>query len=104
MRILENITWEEDIPSDLPHIKDWMEENEPAFMTDDFSESYRGKIGTEISFTNNWGYVTVFVVTPDYWRWSISVFSPDGHHFDEASSFEHAESIIRRETGEKVAL
>jgi len=100
MDVLEKFSWTEVIPN-LPHVRDWMKENEPAFITDDFSETYRGDIGTEVIFTNGWGYATVFVVTPDYWRWSISVFSANGYHYDEASSFEHAESIIRRQTEEK---
>jgi len=103
MDVFEKFSWTEVIPN-LPHVREWMQENESGFMTDDFSETYRGNIGTEVVFTNGWGYTTVFVVTPDYWRWSISVYSPYGYHYDEASSFQHAESIICRETGDKVAL
>jgi hypothetical protein len=94
----------EDIPNHVPHCKEYMLEFEPAFMTDDFSESYTGKVGTEVTFNNGWGYCTNLVVTPDYWRWSISVFDPSGHHFDEAGSFDHAISIIERETGDKFAV
>lgn len=94
MKIAFKETWHEVVPNHLPHVTEWMLKHEPAFMTDDFSETYRGDIATQVIFDNGWGYCTNLVVTPDYWRWSISVFSSDGYHFNEASSFEHAEKII----------